>query len=554
MKLITYIMISWFCVATATTGWCQRQLQDNFWLEKSWTNGFTLANSIFGIAVDFSNRCYVANGGAIYVYDDTGKVITNWAVASVVDVAFDPVSNRIFTCSATTNGQIRVYNSAFTQVNAWGTNSLSNPYGISIGTNGFVYIADYGNNRIQVFTGNGTWTNQWGKTGSAGGEFSFPLHLASGSDGSIYVADYSNTRLQRFDSMGGFLGQYGPISGWNPRRVAVSPDGIVCAFRTSDTAPRVITHDLSFLFNLSSGATSYLQALTFSPDGQRLYLLSQNDVRVFRRGYRTFGTIPPNAVPLPVIYGVAQRATNTWVDIDFAVVDPDNTNVTTAAISFMDGRQDLRSAILMTNYVEGTGTILSSNIVAGQRYRLTWNAGADWQTNFGNVKINILAKDNRNLVDFHFLTIPPTPLVNPFYTNTFTISRSPLQDADFLGVWTWLLARNDTNVVLQSGGEVRGTSGSYSNVVLAQTPLTNTLTTAEGRSFIFGLLNVREANTGEVYRAKIGTTGRVTQWTPRAQVGNLPLKVNEFGFDTGLFTTNLTQTVTNAWWVVPLTP
>jgi hypothetical protein len=87
----------------------------------------------------------------------------------------------------------------------------------------------------------------------------------------------------------------------------------------------------------------------------------------------------------------------------------------------------------------------------------------------------------------------------------------------------------------------------------AQTTSTNTTTTSDGRAFLFSLLNVREATSAEVYRARIGTTGRITQWVPRNKIGSWPQKINEFGFDTSLFNTNNpAQGVTNAWWVVPL--
>jgi hypothetical protein len=171
------------------------------------------------------------------------------------------------------------------------------------------------------------------------------------------------------------------------------------------------------------------------------------------------------------------------------------------------------------------------------------------------VKINILAKDNRGLMDFHFLTLPAMTVSNLVYTNTLVISRIPIQQNDFLGVWTWLVANNDTNVVLQ-GGNIYST-GNNSNVLYAQTQIsggqTNTITTLSGRNFLFSLMNVREATSGEIYRARIGTTGRITQWPVRVSVGNWPQLVNEFGFDTSLFNTNNpAQGVTNAWWVVPL--
>jgi hypothetical protein len=249
----------------------------------------------------------------------------------------------------------------------------------------------------------------------------------------------------------------------------------------------------------------------------------------------------------------------TWLDVDFSVIDPDNTNVTAAAIAFLGGRTDLGGAIRMLTFTNGTTVLLPTNITAGVKHHLTWDVEKDITTNFFYAKVNVLAKDNRGLIDFHFLTISNN-IPNATYTNTLRISRTPTTSNDFLNVWTWLVATGHSNVVLQSGN-VYGT-GTSSNTLYAYTQSsansTNTVTTTEGRGFLFSLMNVREASSGEVYRAKIGTTGQVTQWAPRNPVGGLgglPLKVNEYGFDTGLFSTNnLSANPTNVWWVVPVTP
>lgn len=534
----------------------QRQLQDSFWSVKKWALGFSLTTSTagYGITIDSAGRCYVATGSALKVFDSNGTLLTNLTVSGARTVSYYAASNLLVVCSsALASNQVKIVDLNGNIIRQWGATGsgagqFSGPYGGIVGSDGLIYVADSGNNRVQVFDSSGGFVRQWGQAGAAGGDFSSPRDIAIGPDGSVYIADYYNNRIQRFDNVGVFLGQYQDTpNSWNTKTVAVAADGLVYgAEDLGNLWVRLFDPNLgySYLFNRGTGFIN-LYGATFTSDGQELYILTDSDVRVFRRGYRTMGLLSPNPLPLPVIYATAQRGSNTWVDIDFSVIDPNNTNVAVAAIAFMDGRSDLKAAIIMTNFLEGTASVLGTNIATGQRHRLTWDAGRDWPTNFGNVKINILARDNRNLVDFHYLTIP----TNTTYSNALTISRTPLREADFLGVWTWLLARRDTNIVLLSG-DVYSTAGS-TNVRFAQTLTTNTITTVEGRNYIYSLLNVHEADSNEVYRAKIGTTGRVAQWDPRNRIGDLPLKVNEFGFDTGLFTTNLGQTVTNAWWVVP---
>jgi DNA-binding beta-propeller fold protein YncE len=91
--------------------------------------------------------------------------------------------------------------------------SLSWPVGIAVdSSSGNVYVADTGNNRIQVFSSNGTFISRWGGYGSGNGTFNQPARIAVDQKGHVYVADTANHRIQVFSSNGTFisrLGSYG---------------------------------------------------------------------------------------------------------------------------------------------------------------------------------------------------------------------------------------------------------------------------------------------------------------------------------------------------------
>lgn len=74
---------------------------------------------------------------------------------------------------------------------------------------GLVYVADTGNQRIQVFTNNGQFIRQWGKIGNLPGEFSGPGDLIIDTSNNIYVVDSGNHRIQKFDAQGKFIGMWG---------------------------------------------------------------------------------------------------------------------------------------------------------------------------------------------------------------------------------------------------------------------------------------------------------------------------------------------------------
>ena len=76
-------------------------------------------------------------------------------------------------------------------------------------TNGFVYVADLLNNRIQKFDTEGKYLSKWGSYGSADGQFSHPGDVAVSSWGEIFVADIDNARIEKFDSNMTFVSKWG---------------------------------------------------------------------------------------------------------------------------------------------------------------------------------------------------------------------------------------------------------------------------------------------------------------------------------------------------------
>jgi DNA-binding beta-propeller fold protein YncE len=131
-----------------------------------------------------------------------------------------------------------------TYILQWGSSGSTDgkfaaPQGVAVNMNdGNVYVADFGNNRIQKFGSNGGFLGKWGALGTDNGSFNGPRSLAVDSSGNVYVAETGNHRIQKFDSNGGFLTKWGHNGGdgasgsdngsFNaPSGICVAPDGSV---------------------------------------------------------------------------------------------------------------------------------------------------------------------------------------------------------------------------------------------------------------------------------------------------------------------------------------
>lgn len=78
---------------------------------------------------------------------------------------------------------------------------LRNPMGVAVDEEGYLYVSDSGNHRVQVFGMDYRVVASMGGMGSREGEFQGPSGIAVDPESKIYIADTGNNRVQifRFD-------------------------------------------------------------------------------------------------------------------------------------------------------------------------------------------------------------------------------------------------------------------------------------------------------------------------------------------------------------------
>ncbi len=98
----------------------------------------------------------------------------------------------------------------------------------AISPKGELYISDgYGNARIHKFTLDGRLLMSWGEPGTDPGQFNVPHNICCDPDGWVYVADRENHRVQVFDGNGKFETQWNNLHRPNGMCMAAGRDPLI---------------------------------------------------------------------------------------------------------------------------------------------------------------------------------------------------------------------------------------------------------------------------------------------------------------------------------------
>lgn len=163
----------------------------------------------------------------------------------------------------TFNNRIQHLNADGTVLQVWGSfadiskgqapgGTFFEPWGISVGSDGSVYVADTWNYRIQKFTADGKFINMWGYFGQAETPFALwgPRDIAIDSKGRLFVADTGNKRIVVYDENGNYITQFGSI-GLEPGQfdepvgIAIDKNGAVYIDDTWNQRIQVMTPDVN---------------------------------------------------------------------------------------------------------------------------------------------------------------------------------------------------------------------------------------------------------------------------------------------------------------------
>ena len=161
----------------------------------------------------------------------------------------------------------------------------------------------------------------------------------------------------------------------------------------------------------------------------------------------------------------------------------------------------------MKTFAENTSGNVGLNQPVDSIRNVVWNMPADWSVTYGNISVEALAKDTRNLMGIHWITVPASngePAIQ--------VSYDAIEESDLYHLWLWLLATNQeisiTRSVPVSTATITGTSGIYNGALLSEYyPWTGQITSQAGRVFALKKMGARPITEAELLRARGGNYG-----------------------------------------------
>lgn len=122
------------------------------------------------VALAADATLYVADGygNRVQVFDADGEFVRKWGGPFAIGI--------------------------YGPFNGWITTAT----GLAIGPQGKVFVADFYNDRIQVFSPDGTFLSDYGETGDGPGAFNHAIAVDVAPDGTVFVADFQNNRIEKW--------------------------------------------------------------------------------------------------------------------------------------------------------------------------------------------------------------------------------------------------------------------------------------------------------------------------------------------------------------------
>ena len=211
----------------------QYTVQEDWWtLPEGWEFGWVPA-----VAVDSQDRVYVYSRSEhpMVVFDRDGNFIDAWGDDILQDAhgIFIDADDNIY-CTERDTHVMRKFTSEGELLMTLGTpdapgtegEPFNKPTDLALGPDGEIFISDgYGNARIHKYSPDGELIKSWGQPGTGPSEFDLPHCVRVDPRNRLMVADRENNRIQFFTLDGEYIEEWGDLL--HPDTIYIGDDDLV---------------------------------------------------------------------------------------------------------------------------------------------------------------------------------------------------------------------------------------------------------------------------------------------------------------------------------------
>ena len=211
----------------------QYTVHENWWsLPEGWEFGWIPA-----VAVDSQDRVYVYSRSEhpMVVFDRDGNFLTSWGDDILKDAhgIYIDVNDHIYCTERethvvqkfTTDGELLMTLGTMDEPGGEGE-PFNLPTDFALGPDGEMYVSDgYGNSRIHKYSPDRELIKSWGQPGSGPGEFDLPHCVRVDPRNRLMVADRENNRIQFFTLDGEYIEEWGDLL--QPDTIYIDEDDLV---------------------------------------------------------------------------------------------------------------------------------------------------------------------------------------------------------------------------------------------------------------------------------------------------------------------------------------
>ena len=177
---------------------------------------------VAAVGVDSKDRVYVFNRGEhpMIVFDRDGNFLRSWGEGVFHRAhGLNIDSNDILYCTDDGDHSVRRCSTEGKIDLTIGVPGKPAPFmsgepfhrctHTALSPRGDIYVSDgYGNARVHKFSPDGKLIKSWGESGTEPGQFNIAHNIATDDEGWVYVADRENHRVQVFDGNGKYETQW----------------------------------------------------------------------------------------------------------------------------------------------------------------------------------------------------------------------------------------------------------------------------------------------------------------------------------------------------------